>query len=220
MKKHAHMISFLATLLFLGNLLTRPMRIWGNSDLQIINKSPQYLRIRLHADMPAIDKIEMKDSTFSVIRYNDWPVASTNGKYQLPYKPVLLHLSTDKASVRILSSTEFRTAIPPPLPFYDKLIGPDSLLLESSSVPYPTLNTNINSPEEIVHLRYLGKYEGSHLWNAEVHPFYYDKSSGELVIHTDLLVEIRTLNTSQSGTVIPHSEIEFIKNIGSVRSRQ
>jgi len=209
------MISFLATLLFLGNLLTSPMRTWGNSEFQIVNKSPQYLRIRLHADTPTIDKIEMRDTTFSAIRYNDWPVASMNGEYQLPYKPVLLHLSTDKASVRILSSTESRIAIPPPLPFYDKLIGPDSLLSESNPIPSSTLNTNISSPEEIVHLRYLGQYEGNYLWNAEVHPYFYDKNSGELVIHTDLLVEIRTLNTSQSSTPIPQSEINFIKNIGA-----
>ncbi|NIA31408.1 MAG: hypothetical protein GWP06_16060, partial [Actinobacteria bacterium] len=144
------------------------------------------------------------------------PVASTNGKYQLPYKPVLLHLSTDKASVRILSSTEFRLTIPQPHPFYDKLIGPDSLLSESSSVPYPTLNTNINSPEEIVHLRYLGQYERNYLWNAEVHPYFYDKSSGELVIHTDLLVEVQALDAGKSGIPIPQSEINFIKNIGAI----
>ncbi len=216
LKKSAHIISFLATLLFWGNLLIGPIRACG-SDFQIVKKSPQFIRFRLHTDLPIIHKVETNGSIFSAIKNKDWPVAAINGNYELPYKSVLLHLPGNKATVHILSSTESRVAISsPPLPYNDKMIGPDSLSSLLSDNSYPISKSKNYSPEEIVHLRYLGQYDGNHLWNAKVYPYFYDKNSGKLIIHTDLLIEIQTSCNNEHRMPIPQTETDFIKNIGAL----
>ncbi len=180
------------------------------ANVHIVEQTNNRIRLQVVADIPSPRILSLNGQPVSVLRIKEWPLYVDAQGFQLPYRPVLLHLANSQAQIRLISVSETRIPMPPPNLYEETAIG-DS----SNSTEIKKLEPSY-SPENIVDIDYLGNYRQHNLWNAQVFPYRYDPQTGELVVLETIVFDIISGNTAGATIPIQESDRNFLKKMGAI----
>ena len=135
-------------------------------SINVLEKTEALIRLHVLLPTPDILPITLKQTTFSGIRVEGFPVFLQDGLYTLPYKPILLHLGGDRVSARIISEKTHEIPVNVPVPYEpDRILGLDQQQpeMEPSAPDLPQ-----RSGSEKIQLTYIGSLSGNFIWSADV----------------------------------------------------
>ncbi|MBN1464465.1 hypothetical protein JXA02_01800 [candidate division KSB1 bacterium] len=193
------------------------LTIWANvsaQDVLVIEKKADRIRFQVCADIPAIQHFSQNDSLRTLLSVAGWPLFEHANGAVLPYKPILLHLDSPAASVRILSVQERRVPLRKPVSFAESAIGDPAVAAAQQMALFHPL-----SPE-LVTVDYLGQYRQNHLLRADVFPYHFDVQTNELIIYSTILFDVVGVAHDSPRQPMPISEGEFLRHMGVTSSVQ
>ncbi|MBN1560601.1 hypothetical protein JW998_10145 [candidate division KSB1 bacterium] len=177
-------------------------------DVLVVEKEPDRIRYQVIADTPVFRQVMQNDSLRSEISVADWPLSEHSNGAVLPYRPILLHLDTPDASVRILAAQERRLSIALPISFSESAIG--------DSTAASAQRTTLFKPTapDLVTIEYLGQYRQNHLLRAAVFPYHYDVQTKELIIYSNIVFDIIGSANDSPRQQLPAAEAEYLHRMG------
>lgn len=176
-------------------------------EVRIIEQQPDRLRLQIITDTPVIQKTVKNDSLRSHIITAE-PFFQQRDGYILPYKPILLHMNSPRATVRLLSAQEQRLRVPPPLRYTEMAVGVDT-----TSMSRRTKQFFKPQNDALLTVDYLGQFKQNDLLCAAVYPYRYDEDSQELIIYSNIVFDVTAIPRDGMQQSIPAKEIELLRNL-------
>ena len=179
-----------------------------SQQLQIVEQNATTIRLHLATDFSPI--LEGGGTFNDLVSLTDLALFKKSNGQEIPYYPVLLNISSDRAQVNLLSAKDKAFVLDHVVNFIDTpLSGTDSLTTDNRSGNITTQNNNMIPP---VTIEKKGVLQGNNIWKVNIYPYDFNSNTNEIIYRSDILFEIIVPSTPSKNNSQPY-KFEIVNDI-------